>query len=96
MKKKVEQKNVIGNLLLPSPLFRLAVPKHPLFFNPPVVELLVFKLDSFSLPSMIVNNLQLLFFNEERRIAIISDGIPRPKITIALNHSNNNNNNKSD
>ncbi len=37
MKKKVEQKIAIGNLLLSSPLFRLAAPKHPLFFNPPIV-----------------------------------------------------------
>jgi hypothetical protein len=36
LKKKVEPKIAIGNLLLSSPLFRLAAPKHPLFFNPPI------------------------------------------------------------
>jgi len=38
LKKKVEPKIAIGNLLLSSPLFRLAAPKHPLFFNPPIAN----------------------------------------------------------
>jgi hypothetical protein len=44
LKKKVEQKIAIGNLLLSSPLFRLAAPKHPLFCNPPIELLKISKI----------------------------------------------------